>query len=122
MPNLEPFKNAVLAVAPELPFDGELYFRHMFGGMLGYFNGRPFTIFLHNQLALKLTAEDREELLQSGGQMLEFGEDMPSRNYVVVPEEIWRDPDKFCGWARRSAEHVLQLPPPKAKKKRIDRR
>jgi TfoX/Sxy family transcriptional regulator of competence genes len=119
MPNIEAQKAAIIAVSDAFPYDGELTFIRMFGGMCAHFNGRVFAFITKLGLALKLPEKYREQLLEAGGQIVQFGLDGPVfKSYVFVPEKLWADETQFEVWAERSVAYVLELPPPKSRKKK----
>ncbi|RYG62624.1 TfoX family protein [bacterium] len=119
MPNIDSQKTAIIAVSDAFPHDGELTFRRMFGGICAYFNGRVFALITKLGLALKLREKHREQLLEEGGQIVQFGPDGPvMKNYIFVPEKLWAEESQFEAWAERSVKYVLELPPPKSRKKK----
>ena len=87
------------------PPDLELTFRPMFGGIMGYVEGKVFASLSNVGLALKLAGADREALLaEPGAHPLQYEPDQPlSKSYVVVPETMLSDPDVLRRWIVRSA-------------------
>jgi len=97
--------------------DAHITFRPMFGGILGYCDGRPFVSLSNVGLAFKLSAKDQEELLsQSGADRLRYEpSDPPSKQYIVVPERFLRDQATLAGWMERSLKYARSLPVKKRK-------
>jgi TfoX/Sxy family transcriptional regulator of competence genes len=95
------------------PPDLDLAFRQMFGGIMGYADGKAFASLSDVGLALKLSGADREELLAvPGAKPLQYEPDQPpSRSYVVAPEAMLSDRDGLRSWIARSAAGLA----PKAK-------
>jgi TfoX/Sxy family transcriptional regulator of competence genes len=93
--------------------------RKMFGGLCLFLSGHMFAGVHGHKIVLRLGEADRSRA-ESEADALPF-EPMPGRvmrEYVVVPESVWSDPDSFDQWIRRSVEFVGTLPPktPKPKK------
>ena len=86
---------------PDLP----LAFRSMFGGIMGYANGRPFASLSNVGLALKLSGSDHAELLAVPGAIpLRYEPDQPaSKSYIVVPVDLLADQGLLRLWIVRSA-------------------
>lgn len=94
--------------------------RKMFGGLSLFMNGHMFAAVHGKKIVLKLGEADRAKAQSQAG-AAPF-EPMPGRvmkEYVVVPKEVWSDPESLEQWLRRSIEFVGSLAPkePKAKKK-----
>ncbi len=91
--------------------DGVLTFRPMFGGILGYYEGKAFCSLSDVGLAFKLSPADQEELLKEGGVRLQYEPSQPpSKQYIVLPEGQLDDPSKVAPWAAKSAKFVVTLP------------
>jgi TfoX/Sxy family transcriptional regulator of competence genes len=105
---------AILAAAA--PPDLDLAFRSMFGGIMGYADGKPFASLSDVGLALKLAGADREALLATAGAAaLRYAPDQPpSKSYVVVPEAMLSEPDPLRAWIIRAA--ATPAPAPKRKR------
>lgn len=115
-----PELNAILAGAIE-PF-ALVERRKMFGGLGLFLNGHMFACVYGNKIALKLGEEDRATAQAEVG-AVPF-EPMPGRvmkEYVVVSEAVWSEPESLEQWLLRSIEFVGSLPPkaPKTKKTRV---
>jgi hypothetical protein len=71
------------------------------------------TSFLDKQgsLAIRLSAEDREDFLQRFDTRLavQYGKEM--REFVVVPDSLLEDPVDLAGWLKRANDWVGTLKP-----------
>ncbi len=95
--------------------------RKMFGGLCLFLNGNMFAGVHGKKIVLRLSEADRADAQARVGAM-PF-EPMPGRimkEYVVMLEPVWSDPDAFEHWLLRSIEFVGALPPkePKPRKPR----
>lgn len=115
MPDSPKALQAILQTAA--PPDLELAFRPMFGGIMGYAEGKPFASMFDGGLALKLAGEAFAELLAvPGAAPLRYEPDAPpSKSYVVVPRDMLADREALRAWIVRS---VAGLKPAKPKKAR----
>nr|WP_275690686.1 TfoX/Sxy family protein [Gluconacetobacter azotocaptans] len=95
-----------------------LSFRPMFGGIMGYADGRPVASLSNVGLALKLAGADRVEMLAlPGAAPLRYEPDAPpSKSYVVLPGALLADAHGLRGWIARAA---AGLPPRAGKKGRV---
>ena len=85
------------------PPDLEVRFKPMFGGVMGYAEGKVFASLSDVGLALKLSGADREDLLAiAGSRPLQYQPDQPpSKSYVVVPEAMLSDAAALRAWMSR---------------------
>jgi TfoX/Sxy family transcriptional regulator of competence genes len=115
MPDSPKALQAILQTAA--PPDLELAFRPMFGGIMGYAQGKPFASMFDGGLALKLVSPAYDELLSvPGAAPLRYEPDAPpSKSYVVVPRAMLADRETLRSWIVRS---VAGLKPAKPKKAR----
>jgi len=90
------------------PPDLELSFRPMFGGIMGYAEGKVFASLSDVGLALKLTGADRDTLLAiPGSKPLQYEPDQPpSKSYIVVPPSMLLSPEALRPWTIRAAAGV----------------
>jgi TfoX/Sxy family transcriptional regulator of competence genes len=97
--------------------DAMVTFRPMFGGILGYCDGKPFASLSDVGLALKLAPTEQERLLlEAGAERLRYEPDAPaSKQYIVVPKEFLTDSERLAEWLDNSLAYVQALP---AKKKK----
>lgn len=96
--------------------------RKMFGGLALFLNGHMFAAVHGAKIVLRMSEQDRAEAQAKSG-ALPF-EPLPGRvmkEYVVVPESVWSDPDSLDSWMSKSVEFVGALPPkvPKPGKPRL---
>ena len=101
------------------PFSG-VERRKMFGGVSLFLNGHMLGGIHGQKIVLRLAEEDRAAAERDAG-MVPF-EPMPGRSmkeYVVVPETIFRDPDALEEWLHLSVEFASSLPPKEPKPKKI---
>ena len=69
-----------------VPEDPRVAIRPMFGNVSAFFNGNMFFGLFGSDLFLRLSNEDRAELLKSkGASMLEPMKGKPMKDYVVIP-------------------------------------
>ncbi|MEE8295529.1 MAG: TfoX/Sxy family protein [Sphingomonadales bacterium] len=106
------------ALGPEAA-EYEIRFQPMFGGIMSYTYERPFASLSVAGIALKLSAEDRERLIEAGGYPLRYKEsDPPSKSYTVIPKDLVESGgEPLKTWLITSMTHVKTLPMRKKKKK-----
>ncbi len=95
----------------------ELEFKHMFGGVCAYVEGRVFASLSNVGLALKLSQESQNELLKEPeAKYLQYEPGTPpSKQYVVVPPAMVDDPTGLSRWLGESIAFVKTLPSKKKK-------
>jgi TfoX/Sxy family transcriptional regulator of competence genes len=100
------------------PPDLELAFKPMFGGIMGYAEGKAFASLSDVGLALKLAGADHKALLaMPGSEPLRYAPDQPpSKSYVVAPEAMLSDRNLLRTWIVRCVES-LPLKSPAARKR-----
>jgi TfoX/Sxy family transcriptional regulator of competence genes len=113
MPHNPKALQAILQTAA--PPDLELAFRPMFGGVMGYAEGKPFASMSDVGLALKMAGADHAELLAlRGARPLQYGPDAPpSKSYVKVPETMLEDREALRHWIVRSVAGLARAKPKK---------
>jgi TfoX/Sxy family transcriptional regulator of competence genes len=89
----------------------------MFGNISAFVNGNMFFGLFGNDLFLRLSVEDRVELLKNkGASVLEPMKGKPMKDYVVVPR-AWRDrPETVRSWISKALDWSSKLPSKKTKK------
>jgi TfoX/Sxy family transcriptional regulator of competence genes len=89
----------------------------MFGNISAFVNGNMFFGLFGDDLFLRLSGEDRSELLKSkGASVLEPMKGKPMKDYVVIPK-TWRErPETVRAWISKSLGWSSKLPPKKTKK------
>lgn len=117
---LEEMQDQLSAAVETLNLDMALSFKAMFGGVLGYMDGRAFASLSNIGLALKLSAEDQAALLREpGAKRLRYEPDAPeSKQYIVVPNAVQASAEALGEWAARSRAFVQTLPAPKPRQKK----
>jgi TfoX/Sxy family transcriptional regulator of competence genes len=85
--------------------------RKMFGCPAYYINGNMFAGVYGRQLFLRLPPDAREELQKTlHAKPFEPVPGRPMKEYVVMPDPTWGDPDALDEWMRRSVEFAGSLP------------
>ena len=99
-----------------VPKDPQVTIRPMFGNFSAFVNGNMFFGVFGDNLFLRLSEEDRAEILKNkGAALLEPMKGRPMKDYVVVPR-VWRDdPQTLQFWVSRSLDWSGSLPPKKKK-------
>ena len=94
-----------------LPPDPRVRVRPMFGNLAGFVNGNMFTGLYGEVVFLRLSEQDRAELLrEEGARPFAPMAGRPMREYVVVPE-AWRSaPERIEPWLLRSLGWTALLP------------
>ena len=94
---------------------GELSFRAMFGGIMGYAAGLPFASLSNVGLALKFAGDARDRALALPGAVpLRYEPDAPpSKSYVVLPTEVVDGRAALHDWIMAS---IATLKPKPAKR------
>jgi TfoX/Sxy family transcriptional regulator of competence genes len=100
-----------------LPDDPRITIRPMFGNISAFVNGNMFTGLFGNDLFVRLSEENRKQLLENkGASLLEPMKGKPMKEYVVIPR-TWRNQDQTVRlWVTRSLDWTSRLPPKKTKK------
>jgi len=100
-----------------LPDDPRITIRPMFGNISAFVNGNMFTGIFGNDLFVRLSEENRNELLENkGASLLEPMKGKPMKEYVVIPETLRNQYDTVRMWVIRSLDWASKLPPKKPKK------
>jgi TfoX/Sxy family transcriptional regulator of competence genes len=91
-------------------------FKPMFGAPC-YWTGGNMVAGVHQEsIFVRLSEEDRAELLtQPGAHLFEPMEGRPMREYVVVPETVLDDRAALGGWLSRGLAYTASLPPKQKK-------
>jgi TfoX/Sxy family transcriptional regulator of competence genes len=91
----------------------------MFGNLVYFINNNMFIGPHQDDLFLRLASEDREEILASYEEIRPF-EPMPGRimkEYVAIPEPLYRNKELFTELLAKSIQYVSLLPQKEKKKK-----
>jgi len=91
--------------------------RPMFGNISAFVNGNMFAGLFGNDLFVRVSEENRKELLEKkGASYLEPVKGTPMKEYVVLPK-AWRNRNETARlWIIRSFDWTSKLPPKKTKK------
>ena len=95
----------------------EVELKRMFGCPCAFVHGQMFAVFHPVGLALKLSAEDRETLLEQPDARL--FEPMPGRKmrqYVVLPPAYQSSADALQQWLGKAYYYAAALPPKEKKR------
>jgi len=88
--------------------------RPMFGNRAAFVNGNMFLAPFGPDVAVRLSGEDRAELLrQKGASGFEPMPGRPMKEYVVLPAAWRTSPKKAKDWVERSFAWARELPPKK---------
>ncbi len=100
-----------------VPIDPRVTVRPMFGNLSAFVNGNMFLGLYGNDLFLRLSDEDRQELLKKKGtSVFEPMKGKPMKEYIMIPKN-WRNrPEVVHSWISRSLDWASRLSPKKTKK------
>jgi hypothetical protein len=93
--------------------------KKMFGYPVYFINGNMLIGTFGNSLFLRISPKEQEEVFKKNKGTSNFAP-MPGRimkEYVVVPETIYKDKKKFGGLLSRSLNYTASLPPKQKKTK-----
>jgi TfoX/Sxy family transcriptional regulator of competence genes len=100
-----------------LPEDPRVTIRPMFGNMSAFVSGNMFAGLFGTDIFVRLSDENRQELLEEkGASLLEPMKGKPMREYVVIPKTWKNKPEIIRLWLSRSLDWTGTLPPKKTKK------
>ncbi|MHA1124125.1 MAG: TfoX/Sxy family protein [Candidatus Heimdallarchaeota archaeon] len=94
--------------------------RKMFGSPSYFVNNNMFAGVHEDVIFLRLSENDREELLEYDSDAEHFDplEGRPMREYMVITEGIYRDVNLLEKWISKSIKFASSLPPKQHKKKK----
>ncbi|HUV81653.1 MAG TPA: TfoX/Sxy family protein [archaeon] len=78
--------------------------KKMFGCPVYFVNNNMFIGVFQDDIFIRLSESDREEILSTYDEATQF-EPMKGRKmkeYIVLPESLYNDPEKFEEWLKRS--------------------
>jgi TfoX/Sxy family transcriptional regulator of competence genes len=102
-----------------LPDDPRVTARPMFGNMAGFVNGNMFIGLYGDDMFVRLSEEDRVELLtEEGASAFEPMKGRPMKEYVVLPRECRDDPESVDTWVSRSLAWTGEMPVKRPKKRK----
>ena len=112
-----PHKKSIDLFKSLVPDDPHITIRPMFGNLSAFVNGNMFFGLYGNDLFLRLSSQDQQELLkQKGARFLEPMKGRPMKDYVITPETWKNDADTVRIWVSRSLAWSSKLPAKKAKR------
>ncbi len=111
---------AVTALLSDAVKDVRCVKKPMFGYAAYFINDNMFIGTHQENIVARLSEKDRKKLIGGSEGVVPF-EPMPGRvmkEYVVVPESVYSDKEKFAGIVKMAVAYVSSLPP-KEKKRRV---
>ena len=94
-----------------LPLDHRIEPRKMFGYPCCFTGGNMFMGLFQDRMMLRLSPEDRAELIAKGGSVFEPSPGRPMKEYVVVPTSVLENQNALRDWVARSYAYGASLPP-----------
>jgi TfoX/Sxy family transcriptional regulator of competence genes len=89
----------------------------MFGNISAFVNGNMFSRLFGNDIFVRLSDKNRQELLEEkGASLLEPMNGKPMKEYVVVPSAWKNKPETIRLWLSRSLDWTSTLSPKKTEK------
>lgn len=101
-----------------VPDDPRVETRPMFGNLGAFVNGNMFMGLFGADVGVKLSDDDRHELLSVDGAGPFGPAERPMGGYVTMPAAWASAPAQAAPWVRRALEYVGNLPPKKPKSKK----
>ncbi len=101
-------KHAIQQALGEKGDEVRLHFRAMFGGIMAYAHGKPFASLSQAGLALNLSQDDQNALLEiPGARPLRYKpSDPPSKTYTLVPDAWINDTTTLSPYLLKSIRYV----------------
>ena len=101
-----------------VPNDPHVTIKPMFGNISAFVNGNMFFGLFGNDLFLRLSVQDQQELLKNkGASLLEPMKGRPMKDYVLIPKAWKNNPEMVKAWVvARSLAWSGKLPPKKKTK------
>jgi TfoX/Sxy family transcriptional regulator of competence genes len=100
-----------------IPDDPRVTVRPMFGNVSAFVNGNMFMGLFGADMFLRLSDENREELLEKkGATVFEPMKGRPMKDYVLIPKTWRNQPEIVRLWVSRSLDWASKLPKKKAKR------
>ncbi len=86
--------------------------RKMFGFPAYFINGNMFSGTFEENIFLRLSEDDRDNIKKENQNAVSFEptKGRPMKEYMVIPDTIYKDDKKFSIWIDKSIEYVLGLP------------
>ncbi|MDA4128133.1 MAG: TfoX/Sxy family protein [Thaumarchaeota archaeon] len=113
-----PTKESSALFKSMVPKDPRVTTRPMFGNVSAFVNGNMFMGVYGDDLFVRLSGEDRDELLgEAGASVFEPMKGKQMKEYILVPR-VWRTQPKIVtSWVSRSMDWASKLPKKGGKKK-----
>lgn len=112
-----PDKTSIASFRTFVPDDPHVTVRPMFGNLSAFVNGNMFFGLFGDDLFLRLSVQDQQELLRNkGSAFLEPMKGRPMKDYVLIPKAWRNDPETIRNWVSRSLAWTSKLPPKKKAK------
>lgn len=100
-----------------VPDDPRVTVRPMFGNISAFVNGNMFFGVFGNDLFVRLSGKDQEELLQKkGASNFEPMKGRPMKDYIILPRAWKENPETIQVWMSRSFASTSKLASKKTKK------
>jgi TfoX/Sxy family transcriptional regulator of competence genes len=97
-----------------VPDDPHVTTRPMFGNISAFVNGNMFFGLFGNDLFVRVSDEDRPELLKNkGASHLEPMKGRPMKDYIIMPSAWKQDTKTIRPWVLRALAWTSKLPPKK---------
>jgi TfoX/Sxy family transcriptional regulator of competence genes len=92
--------------------------RKMFGYPAGFVNGNMFMGLFQDEMILRLSEDDRKELLKErGAKIFAPMPGRPMKEYVSIPRSLLEDRKKLGGWVSKALRYGASLKPKSKTKK-----
>lgn len=93
-----------------VPERDDVLVKPMFGNLGAFVNGNMFMGLFGSSVGIKLSDQDREQLLTLEGTGPFGPDERPMGGYVAFPAAWRATPDEAAPWIMKSLEHVAALP------------
>jgi TfoX/Sxy family transcriptional regulator of competence genes len=94
-----------------VPDDPQVTIKPMFGNISAFVNGNMFFGLFGNDLFVRLSSADQQELLgKKGASNLEPMKGRPMKDYVIMPRAWKEDSEMIRAWVSRSLAWGSKLP------------
>ena len=94
-----------------LPVDHRVEPRKMLGYPCCFTGGHMFMGLFQDRMMLRLSPQDRAELIAKGGVVFEPTPGHPKEEYIVVPACVLENQNALRDWVHRSLSYGTSLPP-----------
>jgi TfoX/Sxy family transcriptional regulator of competence genes len=94
-----------------LPLDHRVQPRKMFGYPCCFVGGHMFMGLFQDRMMVRLSPDDRRELVAKGGAIFEPMAGKPMKEYVVLPLSVLENQSALRDWVARALSYGGSLPP-----------